>query len=77
MSLAIRVDGLMTRCAREIALFHERGRIQRSVFASSEAIFCVQDEPRPAACINDLLAMTKLASPNRLNNCASFFAKPL
>ena len=59
MSLAIRVDGLTTRCAREIALFHEGGRIKRSVFASSKATFCVQDEPRPAACINGLLATTK------------------
>ena len=36
MSLAIRVDGLTTRCAREIALFHEAGRAKLGVFASSE-----------------------------------------
>jgi len=45
--------------------------------ASFEAALRAQDAPRAWSAINRLLAMTRLASPNRLNSCASFLASPL
>jgi len=36
-----------------------------------------QDAPRAWIASNCLLAMTRLARPNRLNSCAWFLAKPL
>ena len=36
-----------------------------------------QDAPRAWIANSCLLAMTRLASPNRLNSCASFLARPL
>lgn len=45
--------------------------------ASSEATSAVQETPRAWIANKCLLAMTRLAKPNRLNNCASFLARPL
>ena len=53
-----------------------RGSAARSG-ASFEAVLRSQDAPRVSSASNCLFAMTRLASPNRLNSCASFFAKPL
>ena len=39
--------------------------------------FHSQDTPRAGSANSRRLAMTRLARPNRLNNCASFFARPL
>jgi hypothetical protein len=36
-----------------------------------------QETPRAWRSNNDLLAITRLASPKRLNSCASFLAMPL
>ena len=53
-------------------------RCLRAVFeASFEAALRAQEAPRACRAINCLLAMTRLAKPNRLNSCASFFARPL
>ena len=41
------------------------------------AVLRVQDAPRVSRASSDLLAITKFASPNRLNNCAVFLASPL
>ena len=41
------------------------------------AVLGVQDAPRASMASKCLLAMTRLASPNRLKSCASFLAKPL
>lgn len=49
----------------------------RAFRAFEDTTFDVQDAPRAAARSNDLLAMTRLASPNRMNSCAWFFARPL
>lgn len=45
--------------------------------ASFEAVLRPQDAPRARSASNCRLAMTMLASPNRLNSCASFLARPL
>ena len=45
--------------------------------ASFEATLRDQDAPRAWSANNGLLAMTRLASPNRLSSCASFLARPL
>ena len=45
--------------------------------ASFEATLRDQDAPRAWSAINCLLAMTRLASANKLNSCASFLARPL
>ena len=45
--------------------------------ASFEAVSLAQDAPRAWSAINCLLAMTRLASANKLNSCASFLARPL
>ena len=53
----------------------------RACFAASDASFEAalrsQDAPRVSGVSIRRLAMTRLASPNRLNSCASFFARPL
>jgi hypothetical protein len=36
-----------------------------------------QDAPRPSSASSRLLAITRLAKPNRLNSCAWFLASPL
>ncbi len=41
------------------------------------AIWRSQETPRAWRSSSDLLAITRLASPNRLNSCASFLAMPL
>jgi len=66
-------EDITKRCGRLCA---ERPA-RRAFCASCEATFDVQDVPRACATSNDLLAMTRFASPNRLNSCASFFARPL
>lgn len=45
--------------------------------ASFEVVLRSQDAPRVSSASNRLFAMTRLASPNRLKSCASFFARPL
>ena len=45
--------------------------------ASFDATLRDQDAPRPWSANSGLLAMTRLASPNKLNSCASFLARPL
>lgn len=45
--------------------------------ASFETVLHDQDAPRAWSAINCRLAMTRLARANRLNNRASFLAKPL
>ena len=45
--------------------------------ALCKAVLHAQETPRAWRFNNDLLAITKLAKPNRLNSCASFLAKPL
>ena len=76
--------GDLDRVAQSMPRFRcglQRLRAFRSFFASvltsSEATFRSQDASRACAANNDLLAMTRLARPNRLNSCALFFAKPL
>lgn len=54
-----------------------RRPVRRAFCASCETTFDVQDAPRAWATSNSLLAMTRWASPNRLNSCASFLARPL
>jgi hypothetical protein len=46
-----------------------------AVLASCEAISRVQDVPRACRGNSGLLAMTRLAKPNRLKSCAWFFAR--
>jgi len=45
--------------------------------ASFDATLRDQDAPRAWSANSGLLEMTRLASPNRLNSCASFLARPL
>lgn len=45
--------------------------------ASFDAVSRSQDAPRVSSANNLFFAMTRLASPNRLNSCASFLARPL
>ena len=52
-------------------------RLLSAVFAPSEVALGAQDAPRALRVNSDLLAITKLAKPNRLNSCASFLARPL
>ena len=77
MNAAARVEEFATRCGGEIARFHDAIPLRGALLACLEAIAAFQDAPRPASRSSGLLAMTRLASPNRLNNCASFFASPL
>ena len=70
-------EGITARYCREFGRFRARNLSAGRSRASCEATSAVQDAPRAATRASDLLAMTRLASPNRLNNCASFFAKPL
>jgi hypothetical protein len=50
---------------------------RRAFGAPFEAFLRVQDAPRVSSASSDLLAITKFASPNRLNSCAVFLASPL
>lgn len=77
MNDAVRSEDMTTRCGRDSGRLRAVRSARRAFCASCEATFGVQDAPRPAACSNDLLAMTRLASPNRLNSCASFLTSPL
>ena len=70
-------EHVSTRCGRDSGRLRAVGPASRALCTSCEATFDVQDAPRPRAISSDLLAMTRLASPNRLNSCASFFARPL
>jgi hypothetical protein len=45
--------------------------------ALSRPAECIQDASWAWMVSSDLLAITRLARPNRLNNCAVFLAKPL
>lgn len=45
--------------------------------ALSQAARRVQDAPRPWHSNSGLLAITRFASANSANSCASFFASPL
>ena len=74
MSTSSHVDAIAIRCMAELAALPSK-KVRREAFrASFEAVFRVQDAPRPWSSNSRLLAITRLASPNRLNNCASFFA---
>lgn len=77
MTSAVGSEGIPTRCGREIKRFCTLWFARGAFCASFEAAISVRDAPRAAVRSSDRLAMTKLASPNRLNSCASFFARPL
>ena len=58
--------------------FHGSAKAVIATFgASIEAVLRNQDAPRVSSASSRRLAMTRLAKPNRLNSCASFFASPL
>ena len=69
-------EGITKRCGRDCVQLRADRPSRRAFSASCEATFEVQDAPRASATSN-FLAMTRLANPNRLNSCASFFASPL
>lgn len=74
MSLMARVKP-MRRSTDAIEPFKGPARSRAAVFeASFEAILRAQDAPRACSAINCVLAMTRLARPNRLNSCAAFLA---
>ena len=77
MSRTARVE-LTKRCDDLKRACHGGVRGLTEVFeASFEATLRDQDAPRALSANSGLLAMTRLASPNRLNSCASFLARPL
>ena len=77
MSTSARCDATRGR-DRRASVINEGERGAAVAFeASFEAAFPTQDAPRAWMSNNCLLAMTRLASPNRLNSCVSFLAKPL
>ena len=77
MSSAAR-DEVTKQCDDRARACHGGVRGLTEVFeAPFEAVFGLQDAPRAWIANNGLLAMTRLASPNRLNSCASFLPKPL
>ena len=77
MSIAARVEDMTKECSREIRQSRDARPSPHRFCASFEATCAVQDAPRAATRRSGLLAMTRLASANRLNSCASFLARPL
>ncbi len=77
MNDAVGSEGITMRCGRDFGRLRAERPPAGAFFAACEATYCLQDSPRERATSNDLLAMTRLASPNRLNSCASFFARLL
>ncbi len=62
---------------REMAPEPNPRRVIALFGALSGAPLHPQDAPRAPIANNCLLAMTRFANPNRLNNCASFLARSL
>lgn len=77
MSVTARVE-LEQRDVESADAMNGAARGLKAVFeASFEAALRAQDAPRACRASSRLLAMTRLAKPNRLNSCASFLAMPL
>ena len=68
----------MRSCDRNADVIDDGQLTLAAVFeASFKDISLTQDAPRALMSNNCFLARTRLASPNRLNSCVSFLAKPL
>lgn len=77
MSTVARYEATRSR-DRSAGVTEDAERSAAAMFeAFFEAAFHAQDAPRAWMSNNGLLAMTRLASPNKLNSCVSFLAKPL
>ena len=77
MSVTLRVEQKQ-RDVEVAEAMNGAARCLRAVFeASFEAALRSQDAPRAWSANNRLLAMKRLARPNRLNSCASFLPRPL
>jgi hypothetical protein len=77
MSVAARFDELSKRCALEVPALCSKEPHGELFRVRSEATLGPQDAPRASIANSRLLAITRLASPNRLNSCASFLTSPL
>ena len=77
MSACARADDMTKCCLRVVGVRWAAQVFHFAFFASFEVNFRVQDAPRASRANSDLLAMTRLARPNKLNSCASFLASPL
>jgi hypothetical protein len=71
--------GKSVNCSGRLAEARDRriGDRTAAFKAPFGAVLRAQDAPRVSMANNCLLAMTRLTSPNRLNSCASFLARPL
>lgn len=84
-------EALINTAAQDVERRAARGRREASQLLTSQAVQqpfrapCIpsevaqraQDAPRACKANSDLLAITRLARPNKLNNCAVFLARPL
>lgn len=77
MSAVARVEPMQRHDDIAYAVNHAVRGLTAMSEASFKAVLRAQDAPRAWSDNNCRLAMTMLASPNRLNSCASFLASPL
>lgn len=76
MNSVVGSEGITMRCGRDCGRLRAVRSAYRAFCASCEVTFGVQDALRAATHRSDLLAITRLASPKRVNSCASFLARP-
>ena len=77
MSVAALFDECLTRTAYEVGPLGSKKPRFDTFWASSEATLPVQEAPRACRANSGLLAITRLARPNRLKSWAWFLARPL